>query len=318
MVTSLNLPVPFVAATMAAVVSFTLCPFLVRLAPRLGLMDAPDAGRKKHGRPIPLVGGIAVWIGAGVALLWADPRLLAAWVLVGSMGGVGLADDLLGLRPGWKLLLQFLLPSLAWGIGISISRGFPWEVFGIEAFTVLGALLLPIVVLSNAFNFTDNSNGQCAGLAVLTLSAEGVVFLMRGDESSAAIFLVFATAFLGFLPWNFPVARAFLGDCGSHMAGCCAALGSVPLIWGGPSGFSAPHHSSNLLGVALLFFIPLLDMAVAVGGRLRRGKAPWKGDLTHLSHRLVARGLKSAVAVAVLWFAALVTSAAGVLVLTWR
>ncbi|MFZ4695035.1 MAG: hypothetical protein ACOYMV_07910 [Verrucomicrobiia bacterium] len=59
-------------------------------------------------------------------------------------------------------------------------------------------------------------------------------------------------------------------------------------------------------------------MAVAVGGRLRRGQAPWKGDLTHLSHRLVARGLKPAAAVAVLWLAALVTSAAGVLVLTWR
>lgn len=315
MATSPNLLVPLLAMVIAAVVSFALCPLLAKFASRLGLMDEPDSGRKRHDRPIPLVGGVAVALGAGAALLWADCNL-AAWLLVGGMGSVGFLDDLVGLRPGPKFTLQLLLPSAlcaAFLLPSAVRSGL--LAHATQAVPIIliagGGLMLFIALLTNAFNFTDNSNGQCAGLAIVSLSAEGAILWIQGDGVGAMFPLAFAAAFLGFLPWNYPAARAFLGDCGSHIAGCSVAWGGLGVL------VSRRPADAPILaaGVALILAVPLLDMLVAVGGRLRRGQAPWKGDLTHLSHRLVARGLKPAAAVGLLWFAALVTSAAGVFLL---
>lgn len=303
-------PVPWVAAA----VSFVTCPLLARLAPRLGLMDEPDSGRKRHGHAVPLIGGIAVALASFTSLPWVDSRLWSAWALVGAMGLVGLTDDLLGLRPMSKLVLQFALPLLALVIVLQ-QDGCLGMLMRPGVFAVFGGWLLCVVLLTNAFNFTDNSNGQCAGLAIVSLGAEGVVLWMRGSDGSATFLLAFAAAFLGFLPWNYPGARAFLGDCGSHVAGAVTAVG-LWIVWN--SNGASSWNPVLPCGMALIVFVPLLDFTVAVGGRLRRGQAPWKGDLTHLYHRLVARGWKPAAAVALLWLAALVTSAAGVLVLTWR
>lgn len=301
---------PAAAPLLAAAVTFALCPLLARLAPRLGLMDEPDAGRKRHGRPIPLVGGIAVALGSLTVFPWADGDSRWAWVLVGAMGTVGLLDDLLGLRPSVKLGLQFLIPAIPM-VALLTATGVPWTAISAEGCAIIGAFVVVPMLLANAYNFTDNSNGQCAGLAAIGLGAQGAVFWLKGDPGAAVFPLGFSVAFLGFLPWNYPSARSFLGDCGSHVAGCSAALGALTLALESKSVRTA----GMVLGAGLTVCIPLLDFAVAVGGRLLRGQAPWKGDTTHLYHRLVARGLKPAAAVAVLWLAAIVTSAAGVLIL---
>lgn len=292
----------------AALLSCALCPLLAKAAPRLGLMDAPDEDRKRHGRPIPIVGGIAVWLAAGFALFLTDRAALLAWGWIGLMGGVGLTDDLVGWRAGPKLALQFGVSCVLAAIALAVS---PSKGSDGEVVVALCGFLLALVVLVNAFNFTDNSNGQCAGLAVVSLGAEGLVLGARGGESSGFFPLIFAAAFLGFLIWNYPSARVFLGDCGSHLAGCAVAFAGLTVVE--DAGSSA--RIADFLGLGLLAFVPLLDFAVAVGGRLLRGQAPWKGDMTHLFHRLVARGMKPAAAVAALWLAALVASALGALIL---
>lgn len=296
------------AAAVAASVSFALCPLLARAAPRFGLMDAPDEERKRHGHPIPLVGGIAIWLATGLALALMDRASLLLWGLVGSMGSVGLADDALGLRPGPKLALQVGFPGVFVAAYVTPAS----VAFGWNELVALGSLLLAMVALANAFNFTDNSHGQCAGLAVVSLGAEGLALFARGETSLALFPWALASAFGGFLAWNYPRARVFLGDCGSHLAGGAVALVGLTMVW----RVGSPARIADFLGLGLLTFVPLLDFAVAIGGRLLRGQAPWEGDRTHLFHRLAARGLTPSAAVAVLWLVALAASAAGVLVLS--
>lgn len=317
------LPV-FAGALLLAALSL---PLWRRWALRLDLVDDPGH-RKIHEAPVPLAGGWAVLTGfllplavGALALRLGVLEVASAHplshgfsrrigqVLVLAAGAVGMLligwlDDRHELRPAQKLAGQFVIATgvaLA-GVRITLFVPSPWFSYAVT--------VLWILTLVNAFNFTDNMNGLCAGLAAIAAWYFALLAARDGQYLVALLALAACGALAGFLPWNYPQARAFLGDAGSHLAGYLVAVLAIL-----PHFFTPEHGRVRAVFAPLLILaVPLVDLVQVVVGRWRRGQPFYVGDTHHLSHLLVRCGCSRTGAVLLLWGAA---AALGAVPLLW-
>ena len=284
---------------------------------RTGLVDDPGH-RKIHESPIPLAGGLAVLTGlllpllGAVALLKTDfiqsataeallyglnkRAIQLAAIAVGAvaMTILGVLDDKHELRPLHKFTGQLLIALLVAATGVRITLFVPNVAFS-YAVTILW--LLTVI---NAFNFMDNMNGLCAGLGAIAASWFATFAALDSQYLVALTAFLACGALLGFLPHNFPNARAFLGDAGSHLVGYL--LGVLAIL---PHFYTAREpRRLAVLTPLLVLAIPLADLAWVVGLRWRMGRPFYVGDTNHLSHRLVRLGLSRTAAVVLIWLAA--------------
>lgn len=306
----------------ALVATFVTLPLWRNWCLRTGLVDDPGH-RKIHDAPIPLAGGLAVLTGLLLPLLGAVVLLkfdfiqsaTAEALLYGlnkraiqlgaiAVGAVamtilGVLDDKHELRPLHKLTGQLLIALLVAVAGVRITLFVPNLAF---SFTVTILWLLTVI---NAFNFMDNMNGLCAGLGAIAAGWFAAFAALESQYLVALTAFLFCGALLGFLPHNFPKARAFLGDAGSHLVGYL--LGVLAIL---PHFFTA--HEPRRLAVLtplLVLAIPLADLAWVVLLRWRLGKPFYIGDTNHLSHRLMRAGLGRSAAVVLIWLAAMLIGA---------
>jgi len=259
-----------------------LTPIFIKLAFKKDFLDYPDP-RKVHSHPTPLLGGVSVFIGfcGGIffSLLSGHPWTNEfSGVLIGGLVilGLGLLDDKKGMQPGVKFLGQiaasflFLLVSHSLG---SLSFGF------------LGNLLLILwmVGLMNAFNFLDNMDGLCSGISFIAAVAFMVIFIFTAQIDQVILCLALMGALLGFLVYNFPPARIFLGDAGSMFSGfMLSALGIY---------FAKRNSSFNQLLVPMLILsYPIFDISMVTFTRLKEGRKIYKGGKDHSSHRFMNLG----------------------------
>jgi UDP-GlcNAc:undecaprenyl-phosphate GlcNAc-1-phosphate transferase len=285
-------------------------------------MDDPGH-RKIHSTPVPLAGGMAVMTGLLVALLagavvtLASPRSSVAGLFehglsvrmvqllsltAGALGMllIGLRDDKTELTPLVKFGGQLIVAIIVAASGIRITLFVPSLIFS------FGITALWILTVVNAFNFMDNMNGLCAGLGAIGAGWFGVIAAGLGQYLVATMAFLVTGALLGFLPFNFPRATAFLGDAGSHLTGYLLAVMAIL------PHYYTPKHPRHLavLTPLLVLAVPLGDMVWVVLVRWRRGQPFYIGDTSHLSHRLVRRGFTPARAVVLIW---LLAAAAGTL-----
>jgi UDP-GlcNAc:undecaprenyl-phosphate GlcNAc-1-phosphate transferase len=305
---------------------------------RTGLVDDPGK-RKIHDQPVPLAGGLAVMTGLVVpavvacVLLWwrnavggvagginttshpggglplLDPNSVflleyglgrrameLAGIFAGAFGmlWVGWLDDKRELSPRAKFAGQLLIAALVAASGARITLFVPSIVFS-YAITMLW-----ILTVVNAFNFMDNMNGLCAGLGALGAYNFAIIAAADGQYLVALIAFLTFGALLGFLPYNFPRARAFLGDAGSHLVGYLLAVLAIL-----PHFYTVRHPRRWAVLIPLLVLaVPLADLVWVVVLRWRIHQPFYQGDTNHLSHRLVRRGLTRTLAVLVIWLAA--------------
>jgi UDP-GlcNAc:undecaprenyl-phosphate GlcNAc-1-phosphate transferase len=315
----------YLLAFVAGVISTALAlPFCRKFCWRIGLVDDPGE-RKIHDKPMALAGGLAVFIGlivslvvgfaaihfhvfgtaSGAALSYGFSRraLQIVAIFVGGAGMLllGAADDKWELKPATKLAGQLLVALLVAASGVRITMFVPSVAFS-YFITVLW-----ILTLINAFNFMDNMNGLCAGLGAIAGWYFGLVAASSGQYLVAVFAFLIAGTLLGFLPYNFPKASAFLGDAGSHLIGYLLAILAIL-----PHFYTAQHPKMIALVTPLLVLaVPLLDLLSVVIFRLQTGKPIYIGDNNHLSHRLVRAGGTPTQAVIFIWcLAAAIGSAA--------
>lgn len=282
-----------------AVISFLLAlaftPLIRNACRRMGLLDNPDGGRKSHVTPVPRTGGLAVlgayagsflllfagMFNAGKIIRSAAPDwwpLLPAAALV---AGIGLLDDLKGVRAWHKLSVQVAAASIAFASGVQISTlgGYDFPYWASALLTVTW-----LVGCSNAFNLIDGVDGLAAGAALFATSTIVVGSLLEENLPLAMATVPLAGALLGFLRYNFNPASIFLGDSGSLTVGYL--LGCFALLWG--------QTSATVLGMTaplMALAIPLLDTAIAIGRRYIRGQGLFTADASHIHHKLLAQGL---------------------------
>ena len=219
-----------------------------------------------------------------------------AGIFAGAVGmlALGLVDDKRELGPGTKFAGQFLIALLVAASGARITLFVHSSVFH-YVITILW-----ILSVINAFNFMDNMNGLCAGLGAIGAWYFALIAAADGQYLVALIAFLTCGALFGFLPFNFPRARAFLGDAGSHLVGyLLAILAILP-------HFYTPRQQRRwaVLIPLLVLAVPLLDMARVVLLRWRLGRPFYIGDTNHLSHRLVTLGLSRTTAVLLIWLIA--------------
>lgn len=286
-----------------------------RLARRLGVLDLP-AARKLHLQATPLLGGLALYGGmvtacAVVAIRGSveEPFGLCWPVLVLALTVVtvaGLWDDLRGLSVSGKLLAQGsaaalilfggALPSLPVAEGGMVLLAFVW-----------------ILAVTNAFNLLDNMDGLATGVAAVVAACLGCFGWLGGSPSLAVLGTVLLGAALGFLPYNLPPARLFMGDAGSQALGLWCAVATLDLQrWAWPS-----PAMSSLVGL-LILALPIFDTSLVIVSRLRRGKNPLTTPgKDHLSHRLLRAEFSTAAVLALLCGLAAMIGGLAVVVGLW-
>jgi UDP-GlcNAc:undecaprenyl-phosphate/decaprenyl-phosphate GlcNAc-1-phosphate transferase len=207
---------------------------------------------------------------------------------------VGVLDDVLGSRFPMlaKLAGQLLAAGVVAAGGVRTSF-MPYEWMNV-ALTVIW-----LVGITNAFNLLDNMDGLAAGVGFVA----SLVFLLNawllGESFIVLLLAAFMGSLLGFLVYNAPPARVFLGDSGSLFLGC--TMGSLTLLERYVS-----HASSSLFPVLMpvvVLAVPLIDTFTVMAVRLKEGRPIYLGDRLHLSHRLVARGFSPRAAVCFLYLA---------------
>jgi UDP-GlcNAc:undecaprenyl-phosphate GlcNAc-1-phosphate transferase len=212
---------------------------------------------------------------------------------------LGLWDDKRGLGPFLKLAVQFAVAA-----GLAVFAGIRVELFITNRIMTSAYSAVWIVLIINAFNFLDNMDGLSAGIAALVSSILLSAAVVSGQIFVGAFAVVFIAALLGFLVFNFPPARIFMGDAGSMVIGCVVAILSLRTTY---------YHEARS-GRWYAVFMPLLVMAVPLYDfisvtllRLSQGKSPFVGDTQHFSHRLKKRGLSERQTVLTLYLATLCT-----------
>ncbi|MFE3293118.1 glycosyltransferase family 4 protein [Rhodococcus sp. NPDC059234] len=332
----------------AAVVTFLATGGVRLFAIRFGAVAVPR-DRDVHVQPTPRLGGIGMYLGFAVALLFAQqlPALTRGFeyntkdILAALVSGllivvVGIVDD----RWGLDALTKFVGQVTA--AGVMVVMGVSWLVlyvpFGGGTTVVLDQLqgglftVLVAVVMINAMNFVDGLDGLAAGLGLIASVAVcvfsvGLLHEQGGDVSAyppAMLAAALAGACLGFLPHNFQPARIFMGDSGSMLIGLMlaaistSASGRIPLNAYGSRDMLG--LLSPLLLVGAVMFIPILDLLLAVVRRTMAGRSPFAPDKMHLHHRLLEIGHshRRVVLLIYLWVGVLAFGAVGTALLDRR
>lgn len=254
---------------MAFAVAVVLTPVTATMGARLGLVDHPGA-LKIHGRPVPVTGGPAV-VGAVLLTLWPvtgmDGWLAGATCL--ALSG-GLLDDLRSLPPWSRLVAQ------AAAGGLLVAGGFRLEPFGAFGGIVL---VLATVACSNAVNMLDGQDGLAAGLAAV--AAFGLAGVLAAEGSAAATPIVLGGALAGFLVWNRPPARVFLGDGGAYAVGVLLAAS------GAQATEAAGWHGLLAAGACLGVFA--YELISTIVRRLASDAPAIRGDRDHSYDRMGVR-----------------------------
>jgi UDP-GlcNAc:undecaprenyl-phosphate GlcNAc-1-phosphate transferase len=293
------------AFLIAMVAAAALTPLAARLARRIGAIDFPRA-RGLSQKPTPKLGGLAIFAGVLVAsLIWLPSTITLAHVPHtprGSSGGtvhtwailagalvitlVGAIDDWRDLPPAAKLLGQIAAAVIAVEAGVNVTEiTLPFA--GSLQFPNEGGVLSGIwlVALMNIVNFSDGLDGLAAGLCTI----DGVAFtiiifdVLGGSSVVPVLAALIAGASLGFLFFNFPPAKVFMGDSGANLLGYL--LGVVAVIGSLKTG------TVIALAVPLLILaVPFMDTSFVVAKRLKYHRKPWEADANHFHHRLARIG----------------------------
>lgn len=289
--------IAIVAVVCAALVSYTTTPPVRLLAFRIGAIDIPTDARRMHKKPIPRIGGLAIFAGFLVGtLVFCEPtsQLFAIWIGGGILVILGILDDIFRL-PAWiKLIVQLCVAGIAVSFGIIIEhitvfgQDIPFGVFAIPI------TMIWIVGLSNAINLIDGLDGLSCGVSAITSISIFMVMLITGDFTSALITAILTGSCFGFLPYNRNPAKIFMGDTGALFLGYTLSIISV-------QGLFKLHTMLSFLVPLSIFALPIFDTLIAIIRRVIHKQSPFHPDRGHFHHKLVDMGFSHKEAVKILY-----------------
>ncbi|MFP6641450.1 MAG: MraY family glycosyltransferase [Myxococcota bacterium] len=278
----------------AAISSACLTPLMMKMGIALGVVDRPNQRKVSFREQIPLMGGPSIFIGCLLGLLSSvfmgtEPFIFQLRTLGFLSGGlilllVGLWDDRFYLSPWRKLPFQILAAVIAIWAGFSIdyfTNPFTLTTHAVPAWVGWPATLLWILLVTNALNLIDGLDGLASGIGAIVAMTLVTICWQANQFSGALIGIALLGALVGFLPFNFPPARVFLGDSGAYFVGFSLSLLAV-------QGYRKEAILTFLVPL-LALAVPLLDVVLSVLRRIRRRQRIFSPDNMHVHHRLLRK-----------------------------
>ena len=304
------------AFILALAISFACTPAVRMLAIKIKAVDVPKDNRRMHKVPIPRMGGLAIFAGFLVSVLFFVPLgtefrsiLIGALILV----VLGIIDDIVSLKPKTKFagqIIAALIPALS---GVSIHGIVNPFVPG--QYSTLGIFSIPLTVIwivgiTNAVNFIDGLDGLACGVSAIATVTMFIIAVLFGEIYIALMMAALAGACLGFLPYNMNPAKIFMGDTGSMFLGYILATVSI-------QGLFKFYAVISFAVPFILLGLPIFDTGFAIVRRLLKGQSPLQADRGHVHHRLIDLGFDQKQSVAILYaFSALMGLTAVILART--
>lgn len=290
------------AFVVSFIITFVTTPFVKRIAVKAEIVDKPDEARRVHKKPIPRLGGLAMFYGFIVSVILFG--IVDKGVRGMVMGAliiliIGIIDDAKQLSAKIKLPFQILAAV------ILILHDVRIDVISVPSFiSETGVLhlgfwgipltLLWIVGVTNAVNLIDGLDGLAAGVSSISCMSLFCIALIVGEHEVALITAALAGACFGFLPYNFNPAKIFMGDTGSTFLGFILASVSIMGLF----------KSYAVISVAVPFLVlglPLFDTGFAIFRRVKAGKPIMSPDREHLHHRMLDMGLSQKKTVSIIY-----------------
>jgi UDP-GlcNAc:undecaprenyl-phosphate/decaprenyl-phosphate GlcNAc-1-phosphate transferase len=295
------------------IISLALMPAIRVLSLKTNRVVIPTTDRW-HRLPTPTLGGVGIFIAfiatIAIALITNHIQvyLLHRWSLfVGIllMFSIGLYDDIKKIKPPTKLAFQILAATIVIFFGDNTINFFRWPIANILL------TIFWLVGITNAMNLLDNMDGLAGGIAFIASVFLSIFFINTGNNDLFLVSLALAGSSLGFLFFNFPPAKLFMGDSGSMVLGFSLASLAV----------AQRSQASNIFAIMgvpiLILLLPIVDTALVTITRILRGQSPTIGGTDHTSHRLIAFGLSERQALLVLYGIAIISGIAAVGLEAW-
>jgi UDP-GlcNAc:undecaprenyl-phosphate GlcNAc-1-phosphate transferase len=285
-------------AVIALAVVVALTPAVGGMARLLGVVDRPG-GRRLNRRPVPRLGGLAIFLGLLVpSLAFLDLSGEMRGILLGAAVAcvVGAVDDFRGLTPPVKLAGQVLAASIPTMFGVWIDHfTFPFVgVVDLPAWVGVPLTIVWVVAVMNMVNFLDGMDGLAAGVCAIAGTTFAVLALSLGKVDAAVLSAVVAGACIGFLRHNFFPARIFMGDSGALVLGFTLASVSI-------AGLLKTASTVVLLMPLVVLAVPIIDTSFVVAKRLKYRRPIYGADRSHLHHRFVSIGFSQRRAALTMW-----------------
>lgn len=302
--------------TIAFAISLAATPGVKSLAYKIGAVDVPDSARRVHKKPIPRLGGLAIFYGFLIALLcFANIDRQIKGIIIGSLiiVGVGIIDDVKQLRAIYKLAAQILAAAIVVYHNVRITA-ISMPSFIVESGVLqLGVLSIPItmvwiIIVTNAVNLIDGLDGLAVGISSIASFSLFFIAILGGEQNVAIISAALAGGCLGFLPYNFNPAQIFMGDTGSQFLGFMLSVICIQGLFKG-------YVIISFIIPFLILGLPLFDTVFAIIRRAWNHKPIMGADRGHLHHRLLDNGFTQKQTVAILYVIASVLGISAVLVL---
>ena len=291
------------AFAVAAVLSYFFTPPVKNFAHKVGAIDVPKDARRMHKKPIPRLGGLAIYGGFLCSILifvQLDETMLCVLLGAAIIVALGIFDDVLALGAKLKFVVQIVAAAIPVCIGdLQIGLFTNLNPLSDTPFVHLGILAVPVTIIwivgiTNAVNLIDGLDGLAVGVSSIAAITMLAVALLTGNMPIAITMAALAGACIGFMPYNLNPAKIFMGDAGSTFLGYMLATVSI-------MGLFKFYAVISFAVPFLILGLPIFDTANAIIRRVAAGRSPMSPDRGHVHHKLIDMGFNQKQAVAILY-----------------
>ena len=291
------------AFAVAAVLSYFFTPPVKNFAHKVGAIDVPKDARRMHKKPIPRLGGLAIYGGFLCSILifgQLDETMLCVLLGAAIIVALGIFDDVLALGAKLKFVVQIVAAAIPVCIGdLQIGLFTNLNPLSDTPFVHLGILAVPVTIIwivgiTNAVNLIDGLDGLAVGISSIAAITMLAVALLTGNMPIAITMAALAGACIGFMPYNLNPAKIFMGDTGSTFLGYMLATVSI-------MGLFKFYAVISFAVPFLILGLPIFDTANAIIRRVAAGRSPMSPDRGHVHHKLIDMGFNQKQAVAILY-----------------
>ena len=291
------------AFAIAAVLSYFFTPPVKNFAHKVGAIDVPKDARRMHKKPIPRLGGLAIYGGFLCSILifgQLDETMLCVLLGAAIIVALGIFDDVLALGAKLKFVVQIVAAAIPVCIGdLQIGLFTNLNPLSDTPFVHLGILAVPVTIIwivgiTNAVNLIDGLDGLAVGVSSIAAITMLAVALLTGNMPIAITMAALAGACIGFMPYNLNPAKIFMGDTGSTFLGYMLATVSI-------MGLFKFYAVISFAVPFLILGLPIFDTANAIIRRVAAGRSPMSPDRGHVHHKLIDMGFTQKQEVAILY-----------------